>query len=208
MPLTRILDYAVRSVFKFVPPLRGKPRINTLLLTFVAEVQELEDAIWGVLEGRRLEGSPTAQEHELRIIGKLVGLPEGLAGTPAVLVSAIKAQSLINRSSGTIVDIFKVWEAFGLGTPKTLRPVEIASGRTTSVIWPEALGPTDAASVQAATSNLSKAFPAGQQVLPLYWATTTTQLPAVMWATGFPACSSSSFPVDFPGAPAWPARIR
>ena len=102
--LEQIVDHAIKGVLKFVPPFWGKPRMATLLVGPLNEVQELEDTTFAVIDIRQLDN---ADDERLRILGDLVG--QGNFGfSTEEYRSAIRARVQANRSNGRINDIHTV----------------------------------------------------------------------------------------------------
>lgn len=70
--LEQVTDHEEQAYGLLLDQYAEKPRIAALLASYTQEVQELEDAIWGVRIGRFLDNAEGAQ---LDVIGKLVDEP-------------------------------------------------------------------------------------------------------------------------------------
>ena len=70
--LEQVTDHTEQAYSLFLDQYLEKPRLFALLASYTDEIQELEDAIWGVRIGRFLDSAEGAQ---LDVIGKLVGEP-------------------------------------------------------------------------------------------------------------------------------------
>lgn len=89
----------------FTDYIRKQPNATKLTATYLRRVQELEDAIWQVVNSRLLVNNPTGDV--LTKLGKLVGQPRGSLTDTDMLV-AVKLRILANRSSGLSNDAIKI----------------------------------------------------------------------------------------------------
>lgn len=97
-------DITADAVQKLVPELWGKPRIAALLQSWTDEVQELEDAIFGVILSRLLDNATGAQ---LAALGSIVGQKD-FGWDENSYRSAIRARIRANRSDGLMNDVIDV----------------------------------------------------------------------------------------------------
>ena len=89
---------------RLVESLKEKPRIEGLLKALVSRTKELENQLFGLYEGTRLEQAEGAQLDQ---IGELVGQErEGV--TDSVYRTRIRARVAANRSRGRFYDILRV----------------------------------------------------------------------------------------------------
>jgi len=80
---------------------KNKVRFGDLLTSFVGEVQEVEDALFQILDDTNLD---TAQNQQLDDLGSIVG--EARFGREDTLYrGAIATRIMLNKSGGTIEDI-------------------------------------------------------------------------------------------------------
>jgi hypothetical protein len=97
MNLTHITDHVARSLARIAQQLRSSVSHAGLVTAFVAELQEAEDAIYGLIAGRALA---TATGVQLDKLGILLKEPRsGADDAPYRL--RLQARILINRGSGT-----------------------------------------------------------------------------------------------------------
>jgi hypothetical protein len=107
-----ITDHVRAGILKLVPPFWGKPRIAAGLQAVLIEVQALEDAIWGVVNGRLL---PNATGWALAMLGKIVG-QDNLGYDTETFRTLIGGRILANRSNGRRGDLLAVLRViFGAG---------------------------------------------------------------------------------------------
>jgi hypothetical protein len=97
MTLEQVTDHEPRGVIKLAPPFWGKPRIASWLIAHLAEVQELEDAIWSYLDGLDVD---TCGRWVLEGLARIVGEDERPADTESLRL-AVKGRVLVNLSDGT-----------------------------------------------------------------------------------------------------------
>jgi hypothetical protein len=96
-------DHVSRGVARLIDRYR-KPRTSALLESWLAEVQEVEDALWQLLVERSLE---TAVGDQLDVLGRIVGQPrEGRDDETYRLW--ISARQMVLRSSGTTTQLLAI----------------------------------------------------------------------------------------------------
>jgi hypothetical protein len=95
---TTVTKEAIR---KLVPALWGKPRIAAYLQSLTEEIQELETAIFAVIDSRLLDNATGAR---LRTLGKIVG-QKNFGWSDDDLRAAIRARIRANLSDGLAQDI-------------------------------------------------------------------------------------------------------
>lgn len=100
MTVTKTTTHVDEAKALLVEQFRGKPDLEALLSAFIAQVQDLEDVLFQLLENRWLD---TASGVQLDGIGAIVGL-ERLGLNDDDYRTALRAQIRLNRSSGTIPD--------------------------------------------------------------------------------------------------------
>lgn len=83
------------------------PGVREEVQTNAAEVQQVEDALWTIIDNTALD-SPTTLGVNLDRIGKLIGQPRGGLSDDDYLLW-LKARILVNRSSGSIDDILTIF---------------------------------------------------------------------------------------------------
>lgn len=109
---------------------KGKPILEALISSYVAECEEIRDAIKEVVLAR---DARTAYGIWLDIIGKIVGAARNSSNDEAyrLLINTKIAQ---NKSSGRAGDFERIWELMG-NDPANLRMTEIfpAGGVLTSI---------------------------------------------------------------------------
>jgi hypothetical protein len=102
--LQQVTDHEEQAYNLLLEQYLEKPRIAALLASYSQEVQELEDAIWGVRIGRMLDD---AEGVQLDVIGRLVGLlREGRADNVYRVLLAGKIR--VNWSHGHPDDVIAV----------------------------------------------------------------------------------------------------
>lgn len=102
----KIADHFGEALKRFASPFRDKPSMASILSAFSTRAQDLETALFELLEERWIDSAVGAQ---LDILGRLVGVDrESLDDT--AFRSAILVRIAINRSSGTAPDVFGILE--------------------------------------------------------------------------------------------------
>lgn len=147
-----------------------RPKIQAWLTAYLNRVQELEDALWEIINGRNLE---TAEGVQLDLLGTIVGRGRnGLSDTLYRL--AIRTQIRINRSQGLSIDLTNVLTlSVSDDTPKAYDEYAIATSVAT--IGP---GTYDLDSVRY---NLRESKSLGTRLLLVVW-----EDPAFMFSEEYP----------------------
>lgn len=101
--------HAAEGAALFTDHYRGKKVVGGLTQAYLNQIQKLEDAIWGVINGFLLATPPVGQQ--LDFIGELVGQPRGNLSDAAYLL-AIRVRIRVNRSQGTSEDVIQVASLF------------------------------------------------------------------------------------------------
>lgn len=99
-------NHEAKGLLSLVPPMWGKPRIAAWLVSYLAEVQALEDALWTFLDGIDVD---TCARFELVQLAALVGERTSPESTEVLRVR-VKGRIAANRSSGTAADLCHVAE--------------------------------------------------------------------------------------------------
>jgi hypothetical protein len=104
MPITRIDDHAEQAVGLLIEQYQNKPRLEALLLSYVDEAQDLENAFWDVFWKRLIDNAEGAQ---LDTIGSIVG--EARRSRPdSIYRLYVLARIRINWSHGHPRDVIEV----------------------------------------------------------------------------------------------------
>lgn len=102
--ISHVTDHVARSVSRLLWQYRDKPRIRALISAYAMEIQTIEDALQtlgDVLDFEEQEGVTLAN------IARLIGLdPSGR--DDATIRTLIRTEILINRSSGTMPELFAI----------------------------------------------------------------------------------------------------
>jgi hypothetical protein len=98
------IDHVVRGLARFIDQFRDNKDVRGLAQSYLNRIQELENAIWEVINYRQLIN---AEGIQLDINGKIVGRGRNDLDDPDFLL-AVRAQIRINRSSGTPEDLIDV----------------------------------------------------------------------------------------------------
>jgi len=96
MPLTQITDHAERALDRLAAQFRDKPRIAAILNALSAEVQEVENMLFDLLNKRSIDGGEGVQLDKL---GTIVGQPRR-GRTDAEYRPALRARIRINLAQG------------------------------------------------------------------------------------------------------------
>lgn len=99
--ITKNNDHVEQALAKRIEQFKRKIRFGNLLTSYVAEVQDLEDALFQILDDTNLD---SAVGQQLDNIGEIVGEPRNGRDDATYLI-AIRARILLNTSEGTIEDI-------------------------------------------------------------------------------------------------------
>ncbi len=92
------------AILALAPPFWGKPRIVSILVAALDQVQRIEDDAWDILELRTLENADLVR---LKVLGKLVGQPR-LGFDTEDYRALIRARARANRSQGRALDLVEV----------------------------------------------------------------------------------------------------
>lgn len=118
-----IEQHAELGVLDLAGPFWGKPRITSLLVAFLDQVQATEDLIHEMLELRTVDAADMAR---LKVLGKIVGQPRsGLDADD--FRTLIKARALANVSRGRASDVFAVLELIVGATPTDYELFEVGN---------------------------------------------------------------------------------
>jgi hypothetical protein len=98
MNLERNQAHEPDGLLKLAPPFWGKPRIASLLLGYLAEVQVLEDAIWSLIDGIDID---SCERYALDGFAQIVGESARPEDTE-VLRTLVRGRIAANRSDGTL----------------------------------------------------------------------------------------------------------
>lgn len=101
----RIPDHVGQGLGLAISQYRGRPIFAAWTASYLAQVQELEDAIYGVILRRCVD---RATGEALDFIGRLVG-EERLGRTDDVYRLFVTARIRINRSHGRVRDLLEVY---------------------------------------------------------------------------------------------------
>jgi hypothetical protein len=99
-------DHVARGVARLIERYR-KPRTSALLGSWLAEVQEVEDALWQLLVERSLA---TAAGVQLDVLGRIVGQPRQGRDDETYQLW-ISAKNMVNRSSGRTTEMLAIARA-------------------------------------------------------------------------------------------------
>lgn len=158
--LQQITRHFGDGLVKLIGPFWGKPRIASILLSYLNQVQLLEDTCWEVLERYTVDGADTAR---LDVLGRIVGVPRFWSDDETYR-SVIRGKIRTNLSRGLGNDIVEV---FQLMLGNTTAHVAIADlvPATLLVATDEAVS---AAELEAIEYLLPKARGAGVQ-MHFFW---------------------------------------
>ena len=101
MAFAHIANHAAEALGRLACQFKGTRSHAALLNAYSRQVQDIEDAIWGVVATLSIDTSSGAQ---LDRIGKVVGRPRQ-NHTDAQYRAYLRAQILLNRSSGTLPEL-------------------------------------------------------------------------------------------------------
>jgi hypothetical protein len=103
---TKQTAHASAAIARVVSQLREKPKFDAFVRAFAAEVQAIEDALFTVIDGYKIdESSPTAALDRL---GEILGQARNGA-TNAVYVTYLRARVRVNRSLGRAEDVLNLF---------------------------------------------------------------------------------------------------
>lgn len=101
---SQITDHVARALARMPLQFRGKPKIQSLIESFVEPLQELESVFFDILIQRAID---TATGVHLHRLGKILGQPYG--GEDEELYRRyLRARVKVNRSSGTIPELIQI----------------------------------------------------------------------------------------------------
>lgn len=103
--LSQILNHASLAVGRLVAQFTNAPLFQGLIAALANEVQAAENGLWSLLLTRDLEN---ATDAALDALGLLLGAPPRGLLTDQQYRDRVKAQVLINKSSGTFADVYSV----------------------------------------------------------------------------------------------------
>lgn len=92
------------GILQLAPPFWGMPRIVSILVAVLDQIQRIEDDAWDILELRTLENADLVR---LKVLGKLVGQPR-LGFDTEDYRALIRARARANRSQGRALDLVEV----------------------------------------------------------------------------------------------------
>ena len=147
-----IVDHVPVGLDLLIEQYKGRPRIEGLLSSWLNRIQELEDAIWTVIDGRIID---TAVGVQLDTLGKLVGQLRG-SETDEAYRAFIRARIRANRSLGHPGDLIAVTM---LATGFSASGVAFTELPATTLI--DLLTPTTDAVAAAVRALLAHAKPLG-----------------------------------------------
>ncbi len=104
MALEPINDHFNQAIISLVPAFWGKPVIAALLHGYIAQVQQLEDDAWEVLNAFDVR---TCDATRLAILGKIVG-QANFGWSTATYRAVIMAKIAANKSKGREDDLVRV----------------------------------------------------------------------------------------------------
>jgi hypothetical protein len=111
-PLSYVSSHIEQGLANLVEQFKDKPKIASLLTSFLNQIQDLEDAFWTLLWDRYLD---VATGVSLDGLGDIVG--ESREGREDdAYRQGIKTRILINLSSGTPEEILAIFVSFFSGT--------------------------------------------------------------------------------------------
>lgn len=150
MAFERFLNHANALVLKYAMPFWGKPKWAALGAGIGFEIQELENAIFDVIESRWLVN---ATGPRLRTLAKIVGQPT-LAYDDTTLRKLISVRIRVNRSEGRWDDLVRIVLLWGVASfelsnafPAGLR-LELQDTATDSALLAQTIKPAVAAGVR------------------------------------------------------------
>ncbi len=92
------------AILDLAAPFWGKPRIVSVLVAALDQIQRLEDDAWDIMVSRTLDEADIVR---LKVLGKLVGQPRHGFDTEDYR-TLIRARARANRSQGTARDLAEV----------------------------------------------------------------------------------------------------
>jgi hypothetical protein len=113
MALTQVVDVTDTGTGHLISQYQNKPRFAAWLASYLDQVQELEDATWGVIIQRLIDN---AEGVQLDTIGDIVGEPRKDRDDPTYRVF-IAVRIMVNRSEGHASDLLDVLAILEATTP-------------------------------------------------------------------------------------------
>lgn len=113
MTLEQNTQRAEDAIVKLVPPFWGKPNIASMLLAYIEQTQELEDACWDVMTSRLLAN---ATGPRLKTIGRIVGQP-AFDFSEAEHRALIAVRVALNRTHTHATSVREIFELLAAGDP-------------------------------------------------------------------------------------------
>jgi hypothetical protein len=102
--LEPVTDHVERGLSRLIEQFKNKPRIASLIKSYLLQVQELSDATWEVLVSRLIDD---ATGEQLTVLSRLVGETVRLEDDERQRV-LVRARIAVNRSNGHGDDILRV----------------------------------------------------------------------------------------------------
>lgn len=100
--------HVVDALARLAQQFKRKPKFKNFVSSFIGQTQGVEDALWSLEVETVLDNAVGAQ---LDLLGRIVGEERGNSVDDDEYRKRIKVRILVNRSSGTTPDIFKVFRA-------------------------------------------------------------------------------------------------
>ncbi len=103
--ITKNTEHTAEGLLLFIDRYKNKPRLASLLLIFLDQVQELEDALFQLITDRAIDAAVGVQ---LDILGDIVGQPERVGLSDDDYRTIIKARIKVNRSDGHAEQLIEI----------------------------------------------------------------------------------------------------
>lgn len=104
--LSKISDHNARALARLAEQYKDKPNIAAILRVVCAQIQEVEDMLYGMLIALRLTDAVGVQ---LDLIGRKIGQPRESAGDPEYRLR-LAARIKTNISTGAAEDLYSVFK--------------------------------------------------------------------------------------------------
>lgn len=104
MALTQVTDHVARALARMPEQFKNNVTQPGIVVAFASQVQEIEDAAFGLLAARSID---LAVGTQLDRIGKIIGAPR-MGAVDADYRLVLKATILINRRSGEIETMLQI----------------------------------------------------------------------------------------------------
>lgn len=123
MTIERKTNHVEEAVAQLPAQFRGSVSLAALLGSYVAQIQELENAAWGVYDAQFID---RASGEQLDVIGREVGQAREGRDDPTYRLY-LKVRVMLNRGSGTRNEILRIFRALGFAAPelRSLPPASI-----------------------------------------------------------------------------------